>query len=164
MSKLLSVLKREKYKIFEEDVFGMADARSCSSGFFLNWKNIFFILSIFISHDVNADSKPGVKAPLWVPSICGRFEFSAWDKANLHPPYKLKFVVKNTVYVYTAEKLSSNTGSSPSANFPDDFVDASGDPARFSIPCVTGKLAYEIYADDARVESGEINVDFKVDD
>ncbi|WP_416769549.1 hypothetical protein ACMGT0_20550 [Pseudomonas sp. RHF3.3-3] len=133
------------------------------AGSLRGWWKALLILAVFTSHEACADSSPGDNNPLWVTSVCSKFDFSAWDKISAHPPYRLKYVVKRTLYTYTAEKFSDNSGSSPKAKFPDDFVDGSGRPAHLTSSCAVGKMTYEIYVDGTRLEAGEINVGLKVD-
>lgn len=126
------------------------------------FRMFFLICTFFIAHDAHAERKWDGKSPYWVAGVCGKLEFLAWDKFNMHPPYKVKYIVKYAIYTYTAEKLSSNKGTAFHAIFPDDFVDGSGQAARLSTSCITDKMRYEIYGDGARIEAGEVDVEYKI--
>jgi|GEM_PF-5730351 len=131
------------------------------SDFLKIWRLIFLICTYLVVHDAQAENKLDGKSPYWVAGVCGKLEFLAWDKFNAHPPYHVKYIVRHAIYTYTAEKISSNKGTSFHAIFPDDFVDNTGKAARLSISCVSDSVSYEIYGDETRIEAGEINVNYK---
>jgi len=132
--------------------------------FLKNGRLVFLICTFFVIYDASAENKWDSKSPYWVAGVCGKLEFLAWDKLNMHPPYHVKYIVKHISDTYTAEKISSNKGASFHAIFPDDFVDSKGEAAYLSASCVSDKVSYEIYGEGIRIERGEINVDHKIYD
>lgn len=122
----------------------------------------FFICAFFVVCDAQAQRKWDGKSPFWIAGVCGKLRFSAGDKFNMPPPYHIKYIVKHTIYTYTAEKFSSNKGEASYAVFSDDFIDSKGEKAHLSLSCVSDKISYEIYGDETRIEAGEVSVNYKV--
>lgn len=122
----------------------------------------FLTCMFFTFHDAQAQPKWDGKSPYWLAGACGRLEFSAWDKFNVHPPYHIKYIVKHSRFTYIAEKISGLNGEVSHAIFPDDFVDSTGGAAIVSLPCISDKISYEIYGNETRIESGDISVSYKI--